>query len=624
MEIELVISFLLSKKRHRDEKPDVLPIVGPGRVGKSTLVAHVCRDERIRDCFSEVVFLTDHDFRDETTRFTSNGTKIIITSRSDKITELGTTGVVTQAYLSIEAYWYFFRTHLEAQIPRSTQGMLLLSMVLGKAIGRSIDFLISKCSQSSSHQEQDVEGILCSVLLRAQLIIQEAMERQVTNQAMLRQLDMLRGAMHRGSYMLDAFRYQRLHDKEYAEAEGQFIMSQSLSLCKVNSSKRFCPADRQKTQDSEQQLQEVLESLSSMILDANEMVIFLRSYPRMYRQPYSMHLLLANCMFDREMETQLVINFLLRTNPHRAEELEVLPIVGPGRVGKRTLVAHVCNDERIRDHFSGIVFLTDNDLIDEMLSVLTQGCASMEQQHNDNTRKDGRLLVILKADGDVTEDAWNRLCSALRRCTTNGTTKIIITSRSDGVRKLGTTGFVSLKYPSSEAYWYFFKTLAFGSTDPEQHPRLASVAMEIARMINNTTLVGANIITSLLRDNFDINFWCKVLAFVRRLIQNHIAKFGEHPCDLLNQNRPTCLGGRMMGRASEDLMVYDVYQCSSKEAVPNITIHDVLYGSLKPPGKFEVLAWRSRILPYYNYIYTCQIEDKKAKAVKRKRSQSNG
>ena len=165
----------------------------------------------------------------------------------------------------------------------------------------------------------------------------------------------------------------------------------------------------------------------------------------------------------------------------------------------------------------------------------------------------------------------------------------------------------------------------FGSTDPEEHPRFASVAMEIARMLSSSTrsLIAANVTATLLRDNFDFNFWCKVLSFMTGLIQRHVAKFGEHPCDLLNQNKPTRLG-RMMGSTSEDLMVYDVYQCSSKEAVPNITIHDVLYGSLKPPGKFEVLAWRSRILPYYNYIYTCQIEDKKAKAVKRKRSQSNG
>jgi hypothetical protein len=49
-------------------------------------------------------------------------------------------------------------------------------------------------------------------------------------------------------------------------------------------------------------------------------------------------------------------NFLLCTQPNGAEELKVLPVVGPARVGKSTLVAHVCNDERVRGHFSEIVF----------------------------------------------------------------------------------------------------------------------------------------------------------------------------------------------------------------------------------------------------------------------------
>jgi hypothetical protein len=33
---------------------------------------------------------------------------------------------------------------------------------------------------------------------------------------------------------------------------------------------------------------------------------------------------------------------------------------------------------------------------------------------------------------------------------------------------------------SKEAYWYFFKMLVFGSTDPEEHPKLTSIAMELA------------------------------------------------------------------------------------------------------------------------------------------------
>jgi hypothetical protein len=48
--------------------------------------------------------------------------------------------------------------------------------------------------------------------------------------------------------------------------------------------------------------------------------------------------------------------------------------------------------------------------------------------------------------------------------------------------------------------------------------------MEIAKMLNNGPLFGANITASLLRDSFDVNFWSKVLVFMRGLIQKHIAK----------------------------------------------------------------------------------------------------
>ncbi|KAJ1287448.1 hypothetical protein BS78_02G010600 [Paspalum vaginatum] len=488
---------------------------------------------------------------------------------------------------------------------------LIVSLVLGEAITRSINFFIGKYSKP---QAQDVADHLCRVLLRAQVIIDEAMGRQITNQAMLLQLDKLRGAMHRGYYLLDTFRYQS-HDKEDAKDEA---VSQSFSLSKANSSKYLC-SSKKETQLFEQ-LQDALESLNNQIFDANESVIFMKSYPLMCRQPYSMHLLLANCMFDRKVEMELVISFLLQTKSHRTEEPEVLPIIGPGRVGKSTLVAHVCNDERIRDHFSEIVFLTDHDFRDEMLSVQSQGDA-VEQQIC-TTGRDQRLLVIVEIAGDVTKDAWKRLCSAFRRSTTNGT-KIIITSRSDMVKKHGTTRAITLTYPSSEAYWYFFKTLAFGSTDPEQHPRLASVAMEIVKMLSIRYYTAANMAASLLRDNFDINFWCKYLVFIRGLIQKHIAEFGKHPGDFLRQNQPAHLG-RMMGRAHGDFVICGQYQHSSHEAVPNIAFNDVVYGSVKPHGNFEVLAWRSRIPPYYNYIYSCQVLHRKTRAAKRKRSQNNG
>jgi hypothetical protein len=341
-----------------------------------------------------------------------------------------------------------------------------LSVLLGELVSRSINFFISK---GSKLKVQDVEDSLQRVLLRAQVIISEATGRHITNEAMLQQLDMLRDAMYQGNYILDTFRYQS-YDVEHAEDP---VVSNSCPLSKVNSLKGIYSSIRN-TQNLEQ-LQDALHNLNYMILDVKELVVFLTSYPCLYRQPYSMHLLLSNCMFGRQMETQLVISFLLNKQPRSSEELEVLPIVGPYRVGKSILVSHVCKDERVRDHFSQILFLNSHDFTYYDHTTLTKGCA-MEHENNVLTsNKDIRLLVVVELVGDVNEDAWNRFCACKQRLPRGS--KIIITSRSNKIVKFGTTSPLCLKYMTQEEFWYFFKTLTFETMDPKMHPRFAHVAM---------------------------------------------------------------------------------------------------------------------------------------------------
>ncbi|KAF8644697.1 hypothetical protein HU200_066363 [Digitaria exilis] len=459
---------------------------------------------------------------------------------------------------------------------------VLLSAVLGEVTTRSINFFMSKRPKPSV---LDVEDRLRKILLRARVIIEEAMGRQITNQAVLQQLD------------IDTFRYQS--HKE--EAKDQFVSHPSL-LSKVNSVKGFFFPSGKGTQILEEML-EVFDNLRSMILDANELVLFLPSYTRMYRQPYSMHLLLGNCMFGRQMEAQHVINFLLHSPPPGGERLEVLPIVGPFRVGKSTLVAHVCKDERVCDYFSKIGFLSDRDFRDEKITTLREGCAV--KQRNSVSNKGGRVLIVIELAGDFNEGDWKRLYSASKSCLASGS-KIIITSHSDEIKKLGTTQALTLKFLPYEAYWYYTRTLAFGSVDPETYPRLAHLVMEIART-NERTFIGANVTACVLRDNFDIHFWCK---------------FGEHPNDLLHQSRPTPLG--ILATPSEDLMIYSHRECSSQEEVPKMKIQDVMFGSIKPHGKFEALAWNSPIPPYHSFVFTCEIQELKTTATKRKRSVIDG
>ncbi|XP_034582667.1 putative disease resistance RPP13-like protein 1 [Setaria viridis] len=485
-----------------------------------------------------------------------------------------------------------------------------LSAVLGELASRSINFFISR---SSKPKVLEVEDRLKRALLRAQVIVNEATGRNITNQAMLQQLDMLRNAMHQGCYMLDTFRYQ-YHGVEDAKDQ---VVSHSLSLSKVSSLKGIGSSNR-KTLLLEQ-LQEALDNLSSMILDVKELVVILPSYPRLNCQPYSMHLQLSNCMFGRQMESELVINFLLHTQRHGSEELDILPIVGPGKVGKSTLVAHVCKNERVRDHFSEILFLRDHDFTDDNLSIF-RGCATRQQNRTSNSNKDRGWLVVVDLVGDLNEDAWNVLYSSCKQRIPS-TSKIIIASRSAKITKFATTHALNLKYLSSEAFWYFFKTITFGSIDPKMHPRFVHVAMEIANKLERG-IIGANMLSRLLRDNFDIHFWCKVLAFLRGVVEKHVSKFGVHPFHLINQNKPVHLG--RLATPFEDLIFYCEHQISSQEDFPKIRLEDVMYGSVTALGKLEFLGWISPIPPYYSYVVTCEVRELKRSAAKRKRSVENG
>ncbi|KAM0872767.1 hypothetical protein ACQ4PT_038500 [Festuca glaucescens] len=294
------------------------------------------------------------------------------------------------------------------------------------------------------------------ILLRAQVIVDEAEGRRITNQGMLRQLSILRDAMYQGFYALDTLRYRAFEKDGAGDHE---VVNHSWALSKFSCAKRLCLSSSSSTETSQGlQVEEALDNLRTMIHDISETVIFLTAYPRLHRQPYSMHLQIENCMFGRQVEMERVLNFLLNMPPcsSRLDRFDVLPIVGPGSCGKSTLVAHVCNDERVRDHLSKIAFFRHGTFRDADIAILTDGYAQ------------NRKLIV----GELNDDLWHRLRLLSRSCAASGS-KIIITGRSDKITELGTTQTMTLKDLPHEAFWYFFKAMTFGSTDPGMHPRLA-------------------------------------------------------------------------------------------------------------------------------------------------------
>ncbi|KAF0918120.1 hypothetical protein E2562_022706 [Oryza meyeriana var. granulata] len=464
-----------------------------------------------------------------------------------------------------------------------------LPAILSDLLGRSISFLVQRYRQQSSVRD-DLEKLRLA-LVRVHVTVEEAEARHITNQAMLRQLDVVREAMYSGYYMLDTLTY-RAHAEEACSSSPAFAAS------RFNTAKRLCLLA---VNEDAAELRRMVDGLGRMIADMREFVVFLKGYPRIRRQPYSMHLLVDKLMFGRQKEVEQVVGFLLQPEAC-GNGAGVLHIVGVARVGKSTLVEYICHDERVRGRFSSIVCLSRDDLED------MGDHSDLTVKHGSHASHGSSLVVLDLAEDEepIDEGAWRRLRSSAM-CRARGS-KIIVTTRSpETVRSIKPARAIELKFLREDVYWYFFKVLAFGSVNPDDHPRLASIAMDISTE-QKGGFIGATIAGSLMRTNLDAHFWSLILKNMREYTQKHLALFGKHPHDLLRKNHHPVYLWRL-AESSKIFVCHGFYTaCPAKQEIPRVTFQEVLSGRVTPHGRFEVLAWTSQIPPCRSYLMSCSLD----------------
>ncbi|KAF7005666.1 hypothetical protein CFC21_020774 [Triticum aestivum] len=480
---------------------------------------------------------------------------------------------------------------------------VIFSAAMGELASRSISFLVDRYLKQRTAATSVEERLhsLQRLLLRLHVVVEEADDRLITNQAMLHHLSILRQEMYRGYYTLDIFSCRAHEDdrtKDYSFAPSKFNPAKRVCFCSGNSEGAA----------QAELLEKVLGSMQKTIEDVSEFIIFLNSYPRLHRQPYNMYLLLDKCMFGRQMEMELVMNFLLQaeTANGAADHLAVLPIVGPRKVGKSTLVEHVCNDERVRNHFSQILFFNGDVLKDASVETLRDGGRI---KHQNRGISGGRTLIIIELFLDIDKSEWKSLYSAAKSRITSGS-KMIIVSRSDKIARFGTTEPIRLQFLTQEAYWYFFKVRSFGSARAEDHPKLASMAMEMANLTSGC-FMSANIISGILKANFNPHFWSMALAALRNLKTTNISVYGDRFTLPWQMVEPTYL--RRVNKSSSECVVLflDYETCSAEtghEALRMMSAQDLLFGSVRLRGKFKVHAWTSHLPPHYSYIVHCEVQ----------------
>jgi hypothetical protein len=341
--------------------------------------------------------------------------------------------------------------------PEGFEMDLAISAVTSDLAGRFISYLVSKCSDHLCSQAK-VER-LQQLLLRVHTVVEEADGRHITNSCMHIQLKTLVGAMYKGYHVLDNIRFRE--DKQLV-SDPFALSSSAVHTTPLKRPRTGASSSVNKAFDPD--LRTALQNLEDAVANMAEFAVLLGGCERIAPRPYDAYLGVDSFMFGRHVEKQQIIGFLLRHDDVPSGHPAVLPVTGGRGVGKKTLVAHVCGDDRVRSRFATILHLKGG------LSRIT-----------DHERLPaGRTLVVVEFLSDVQDgDEWTEFYSSVRSMGRG--CKVIIFGRDENLKKLGTTKPISVNPLPLEEYRYLFRTLALGSANPAEHPRLAAIVEELAR-----------------------------------------------------------------------------------------------------------------------------------------------
>ncbi|KAL6599301.1 hypothetical protein ACP70R_045795 [Stipagrostis hirtigluma subsp. patula] len=475
----------------------------------------------------------------------------------------------------------------------------IVPRVVAGLVTRLIIHLISTNRNQTSAEKALGRGR--HILLKIQATIEDAEWRHITNHEVLKLFEKLLDGMYQGYHALDTFHCRNIEGDDTTD-DNQMHRTFTYSL--VNPAKRLRLIANNATKmvfgDREvEKLQNIFRNLEALFADLQSLNIFLRRYPCRLRQPYSAYIYIDKCMFGRHVEREKIIQFLFRArSPCIGTVVDVLPIISEPWIGKRTLVENVCNDERVKTCFSFVVNLDIKDLESGSLTAERMSWASEKDFQS------SKSLVIIEITSVVDDMTWRRFYLNACKYMAPGSKIILISTRKEAA-SLGTVDHLNLNPISEEAYWYYFKLQAFGSVNPDEHPRLVAIAMEMAKALNRNFL-AAQSFGSALRDNIDIQFWSHALKTALELSKGgyiSIPKFQK--CEpMVNVPRDIYVVSSISSNC------VGLYRRSNRnhfhEEKPELTLRDILTSCTieVKSSKELVIAWRSPLPPYDDYLTT--------------------
>uniref|UniRef100_A0A0E0BSR9 AAA+ ATPase domain-containing protein n=1 Tax=Oryza glumipatula TaxID=40148 RepID=A0A0E0BSR9_9ORYZ len=225
-------------------------------------------------------------------------------------------------------------------------------------------------------------------------------------------------------------------------------------------------------------------------------------------------------LFGRKDHKRFVANEIMN-GKYRDNDLTVLPIVGPGGIGKTTFTQHIY--EEVKNHFQISVWIcvsqnfNANVLAKEIVEKMPRG--NNEKENESDQEKimkriqSKQFLLVLDDIWTCQEDEWKTLLAPFRKGGTKGN-MVIVTTRFPKVAKMveSTDCSIKLERLDHEDSMRLFQACVFDHKNTwEDYPSgLQKVGVDIVKRLKGFPL-AIKTVGRLLRNKLTLDRWTRVL-----------------------------------------------------------------------------------------------------------------
>ncbi|KAL6843982.1 hypothetical protein ACP4OV_025655 [Aristida adscensionis] len=224
-------------------------------------------------------------------------------------------------------------------------------------------------------------------------------------------------------------------------------------------------------------------------------------------------------LYGRDDQKRCIIDGIT-DGDYFADELVVLPIVGPGGIGKTTFTQHLYKE--VKSHYEVSIWIcvslkfNANRLAQEAVTKIPKVDGetenSSDQELIEQRLKGKRFLLVLDDLWTCNEDEWKKLLAPFRKGREKGNI-IIVTTRIPEVAKLVMTVDcpIEMQRLAQKDFMDLFEACVFGQQHSwKDHPKLLDAGEKIVSKLKGIPL-AAKTVGRLLRKQLSLDHWTRVL-----------------------------------------------------------------------------------------------------------------